>query len=554
MLAGKRPTEMPESEIPDTTEIADETPADRKLRTLVVDDEPAAQRVMVHMLASENLELRTAGGCRGAEAVLEDGFAPDLVVSDYRMPDGNGIELLRRIRERCPRAQRILISGHADLSMVQDAINDGTVHRFLTKPWEVETFLTTLRSAGEQVRVTEERDAFFAQLSERNVQLERSASELEEHVQTRTAQLEEAKKVWERTFDVFADPLSVTTGGYEVQRANLAYARTAGRDIRSVPGTRCHEVLFGKDAPCSTCPLASLQGGAQNGSTEVVDERKERIYETSAYLLSEADEVGDAQYVVLYRDITERRKLERQLLQSEKMAALGLLSGEIAHEINNPVGIILSFSQLALRSPKIKEEPQIQSFITEIEASARRCKSIIQNLLSFARPSRPGERSPLDLADVTGRTLQIAAAQLRGSRVQVRSEVPEDLPTTLGHPDQIQQVLLNLVTNAVQAMEGIDEQRSIVVSAREGRAQRGKRVVIVEVRDTGPGISPENVSRVFDPFFTTKPEGKGTGLGLSTSYRIVTDHGGHMEADNALEGGAIFRVVLPVAAAPAGKR
>ena len=140
MLAGKRPTEMPESEIPDTTEIADETPADRKLRTLVVDDEPAAQRVMVHMLASENLELRTAGGCRGAEAVLEDGFAPDLVVSDYRMPDGNGIELLRRIRERCPRAQRILISGHADLSMVQDAINDGTVHRFLTKPWEVETF------------------------------------------------------------------------------------------------------------------------------------------------------------------------------------------------------------------------------------------------------------------------------------------------------------------------------------------------------------------------------------------------------------------------------
>ena len=136
--------------------------------------------------------------------------------------------------------------------------------------------------------------------------------------------------------------------------------------------------------------------------------------------------------------------------------------------------------------------------------------------------------------------------------MRVTSEVPDDLPLTLGHPDQLQQVLLNLVTNAVQAMEGCRDERQIVVSAREGRIQRGKKAVVIDVSDTGPGIDPEHVSRVFDPFFTTKPEGKGTGLGLSTSYRIVTDHGGHMEAANAVDGGAIFRVVLPASERPDG--
>ena len=154
----------------------------------------------------------------------------------------------------------------------------------------------------------------------------------------------------------------------------------------------------------------------------------------------------------------------------------------------------------------------------------------------------------MDLRDLVDRTLQIAAAQLRGSGVKSHNEIAEDMPQPLGHADQVQQVLLNLVTNAVHAMESGPKDRAVHITGRV-TTLRHRRCAVVDVRDTGPGIPQESVDRVFDPFFTTKPEGKGTGLGLSTSYRIAVDHGGLIEADNHPEGGAIFRIFLPMGAA-----
>lgn len=542
------PDPGPDSASPETTqEIVLPGASAQAVKTLVVDDESSVRRAIGHLLSGEDHEVHEADGPAAAEALLEAGLRPDVVVTDYRMPGGDGISFLRRVRITCPHAQRILISAHADLHMVEEAINDGTVHRFLTKPWEFETFLTTVRSAAAQVRITEERDRFFRELTERHEELKRLASSLEAAVDVRTAQLERAKRSWERTFDVFAEPLSVITDDYRVERTNLAFAEAASLDIRDVPGEACHKTLFGRDAPCETCPVPGLGRGSQSAAGEVVDESGEQTYEVSAYLLQSAEEAdGTARHVVLYKDITERKKLGQQLVQSEKMAALGLLSGEIAHEINNPVGIILSFSQLALRARTIDEDAKLKSFLTEIEASARRCKSIIQNLLSFARPSRPKSREPLDLDDLIGRTLQIVAAQLRGAGVQTTVDVPKDLPAPLGQPDQLQQVLLNLVTNATHALEGPRRDKAITIRAATA-THRGADAVVVEVADNGPGLPPEAISRVFDPFFTTKPEGKGTGLGLSTCYRIISDHGGHIEAVNGAEGGAIFRVILPVA-------
>ncbi len=291
-----------------------------------------------------------------------------------------------------------------------------------------------------------------------------------------------------------------------------------------------------------------LQSGRASASAELVHPGTDRIYEASAYMLSERGEGGAAdRYVVMYKDITDRKILERQLIQSEKMAALGLMSGEIAHEINNPVGIILSFSQLALRSVSAQEDETLREFLEQIEDSARRCTSIIRNLLSFARPSRPGERQTLDLRDLTERTLQIVAVPLRSVEVQV--DIEDNLPAARGQADLVQQVILNLITNAAHALQSRPRGRRLIIRTRPAQLLR-RPAVSYEVEDNGPGLPDEHLSRVFDPFFTTKPEGKGTGLGLSICYRIVSEHGGLLEAENAPGGGALFRMLLPASAEP----
>ncbi|MBR56951.1 MAG: hypothetical protein CMH54_02715 [Myxococcales bacterium] len=508
----------------------------RRIQILLVEDEPAHLKAMKQSLRNQPYDITTALSGDEALGLLNDGKVPDIVVTDYRMPGTDGLTLLREIAERFPNVHRIMVSAFADLDLLQEAVNDGTVHRFLAKPWEVEAFVTAVGSAREQVFLREERDGLIVELEERSAQQEALVAD-------RTALLERAKREWERTFDVFDHPLQIVTDGHRTQRANVAYARVTGSDIRDVPGSTCHEIMFGRSEPCENCPLVELRTGKPHGLGEVDDARSDRLFEVSGYRFNEGDD-DDPSYVVMYQDITERRLLERQLLQSEKMVALGQLSGEIAHEVNNPVGIILSFSHLALRQEVVEQDPDLKEFLEEIMGSARRCKSIIRNLLSFSRPSQPGDLEPIDLRELSERTFEFVAAQIRQADVKVSVETAEDLPETRGYPDQIQQVILNLVTNAVQAMEEVEGERTLAVRI-SGGSLAGRRAVVLRIRDSGPGIPKEKLARVFDPFFTTKPVGKGTGLGLSICYRIMSEHEGHLDATNVRGGGAEFRMYLP---------
>ncbi len=244
--------------------------------------------------------------------------------------------------------------------------------------------------------------------------------------------------------------------------------------------------------------------------------------------------------VVSVDDVTEQVRLEEQLLQQERLAALGLLAAGVAHEVNTPLTGISSYAQILLEeSPP--DDPRREA-LQQIEAQTRRAAAIVRSLLDLARP-QPEHRELLSLNDVVRDTLRLFAPQVRGAGAQLETTLAPGLPRVMGDRNKLQQVLLNLLLNARDA---IRHGGRIEVATRE---QAGR--VVLEVSDDGVGIAEEDLPRIFDPFFTTKGRGHGTGLGLSISYAIVREHEGEIEVDSRPGLRTCFRVSLPAAAVAA---
>ena len=233
----------------------------------------------------------------------------------------------------------------------------------------------------------------------------------------------------------------------------------------------------------------------------------------------------------------QRIRAETQLIHAEKLSAVGELASGVAHEINNPLTTILGLTHLLLTHPETTSHVRDRLGIVAEEAS--RAARIVQNLLLFARHYTP-ERRPCSLADQARRVLELIGYQLQQDNIRVVTDFAA-CPFVWADENQLQQVLLNLVQNAHQAMAKHPTNRVLTV-----RVWPSDRHAYVEVRDTGPGLAPEVLPRVFDPFFTTKPPGEGSGLGLSVSYGIVTELGGALRAENAAGGGASFIIELPL--------
>ena len=239
------------------------------------------------------------------------------------------------------------------------------------------------------------------------------------------------------------------------------------------------------------------------------------------------------------RDITEMKRLEEQLIQAEKLAAMGQMLAGVAHELNNPLTAILGASELVRDRADVDENTKRQLEMTHRQA--RRAARIVQNLLEFSRPALP-QKKPLDLNAVLDRTLQLHEHSLRRNAVEVDVSAVPNLPPTIGDANQLIQVFLNLISNAEQAIREIRPSGRIQI--RLGKAFSR---VFVTVQDDGPGIKSEDLPRIFDPFFTTKRPGGGTGLGLSICLSIIREHGGDIEVENLPAGGAAFTVFLPAA-------
>ena len=249
----------------------------------------------------------------------------------------------------------------------------------------------------------------------------------------------------------------------------------------------------------------------------------------------------DEEVLCLIRDVTDQKMLQEQLIQSEKMSAIGQLVSGVAHELNNPLAGISAFAQLLLAEKRFP--PDQRTAAETIYSEARRASRIVQNLLTFARQHK-AEKVPTTINQVLDDTLELRGYELRVRGIDVRREYDESLPDTMADAHQLQQVFLNLITNAEQAIEKAEGHHHRLTV----RTRRVAESIRIDVEDSGPGIPPNLIERIFNPFFTTKPTGSGTGLGLSISLGIVREHEGKIWAENAQQGGARFVVELPIIA------
>ena len=257
---------------------------------------------------------------------------------------------------------------------------------------------------------------------------------------------------------------------------------------------------------------------------------------------------GERRMLAIVRDLTERTRMQAELVQAQKMDAIGMLVAGVAHELNNPLASIVGFSHLLRTDPGLPADLRTQADLLVQEAN--RTRVIVQNLLDFAR-LRPPERVEMELRPLIDSVLGLQSYVLTKNRLSVEIDLEPDLPRISVDRSQMQQVLINLTVNASQAVRDLDRPGTIRIRARSGRNPDGP-IVRIEIADDGPGVPPAILERLFLPFVTTKEPGAGTGLGLSVSFGIVKSHGGTLRHEPNAEGGATFVIELPVGRSGSG--
>ncbi len=264
--------------------------------------------------------------------------------------------------------------------------------------------------------------------------------------------------------------------------------------------------------------------------------------EVELYVSRLTDDPERGSAVWIGHDLTALKRAQAQLLQAEKLSTIGEVIAGVAHELNNPLSAVLGFSQLLLA--RSADETQ-RRYLDRVHEGAVRCQKIVRNLLSFARKHKP-ERRPAQIHEILEKTLELREYQLRVHGIEVVRDFAENVPQTMLDNHQMQQVFLNLIRNAEQAIVAARRPGRLVLRTR---AEQGW--IRVEIEDNGTGMPQEILPKIFDPFFTTKEPGEGTGLGLSVSYGIVQEHGGHIQVRSHEGSGSTFVVELPILEAAA---
>jgi two-component system NtrC family sensor kinase len=344
-----------------------------------------------------------------------------------------------------------------------------------------------------------------------------------------------SKEDWETAFNALAEGIAVVGPGELILRANRALASLMSLPEADLVGRRFTESLVGSSEPVAEL-IASAQLGERTAPLVVRLEGTGRVLRVTAAPFAERA----GRVVLLVEDVTEQRMMEAQLIQNDKMASIGQLVSGVAHELNNPLTSIAGLTELLLERELPADFPR--EHLRVIHDQAERAGRIVRNLLTFARKGVV-EKSPVDLNDVAARSAQLIVYELQLHGIELEQALSPVPVVVLGDRHELQQVLLNLITNAVQAVSQLPPGRGRRISIA---TTRDDSQAMLRVRDTGPGVPPQHASSLFTPFFTTKAAGQGTGLGLSLSYGLVKAHGGELRYEPAPEGGAEFRVVLPL--------
>lgn len=339
---------------------------------------------------------------------------------------------------------------------------------------------------------------------------------------------------WESTFDGIKDPIAIVDIDFSVVRANRHFNGPTQTGTK-VYESRCHRLFAGSESMCRGCPMPeALRLGLPSKG---IIKRGSRIFEVLSYPIKLHGDSISTNVINHYVDVTSARELHGRMVQSEKMAAIGLLAGNIAHELNNPLTGIRSLAQVLM-----KEVPpgQLNDDVSEVEKAAGRSQRIIENLLAFSKGGGEQKQEVISVNEVVRRTLPMLKTAMREHRSEIHLEEREARVRV--EPHLMQQVVFNLVNNACQAMK---DPGTITIET-DIADDAGKRWSVLRVKDTGEGIPAEIMESIFEPFFTTKEKGQGTGLGLSMCQSVIENFGGNIAVSSEPGGGTEFTVRLPI--------
>ena len=535
---------------------------------LVMEDESSVAQGLQMVLTEEGYGVDLAmTGQSALDTLSHKGF--DLLVADLRLPDMDGMEVIKRVKGERPETGVIVITGYASVPSAVEAMKTGIVD-YLPKPFTEDEFKARVERAlkekkhvhtKEHVKPPGTKEEKLIQKREVIRVLKRAPEDDDFH----TALIEEK---WMQTAEELAKTFNFQKNLIESSIDGIMACDKDGKiiifnkSLEKMLGYSqnevCGKVSFNQffqvgDAEKFKEKLYSEEYGGKSRlflfETNLVSKTGDRIpAQLSATVMFEEDE--EIGMVTFLRDLREIRELEQEfadqapLLQQHRMISLGRLSASVVHEINNPLAGILNYLRLMIKiinRDSLGQEhiEKFQRYLDIVESETSRCSKIASNLLAFSRKSKL-EFSEVSIHELLEKSIMLNQHKLDLQNIQIRTELEEKIPAVWGDFNQIQQCVINLILNSIDAMPDGG------TLTMESSFNREKGVVEIRVEDTGCGIAKEDLPNIFDPFFTTKKEGKGIGLGLSTVYGFIDRHKGIISVDSKLGKGTVFTIQLPI--------
>ena len=541
----------------------------RAFPILYVDDEPDNLRVFELTFRKDFSVLTATSADEGMEILNANPVA--VVLSDQRMPGVTGVEFLSRVRDLDPDTLRILVTAYGDVEILGDAINDGSIYRYIPKPWEPEDMRITLRRAIEVYALERERTALLQELSTIN-RLSRNLHQETEMGRLVDLLLNSIHK--DLGFDGGALFFFDETGDHLNWKGLFPAEPEVSSRLREIDFCRpqasnfMDQILLGRTQHLSIADATDYEGPVRSWLTEVsadeilivpltgkkgvigalaVDNRSgsRRFVPEDSGLL---DGLATQAVIALEnaRLVQALRESRAQVQRADRLGTLGTLAAGLAHEINNPLVSVNTFLNMV---PEMRSQSD-ESFWVEYHGLAlgeldriRGLVGTMSRLGGSEGGSEPSLCQPVNLVEVVREGARLMDRQVAGAGVDLVLKVDGEASVVLGVRDQLHQVFLNLVLNAVDATEPGGR---VEVEVSRDPSNPGE-WALIHFRDHGHGISSEHLEQLFDPFFTTKGPDKGSGLGLMIVHQIVSEHGGSIQLSSELGGGTIFQVRLPLA-------